>query len=155
MSPIEITYFNATANVDVINATHDVNRMLRGKPIKEGLAVIMVPDSGASVTVIEPLPQVIEQLKESFAVFPGADAETKNRKKESVKIAPRVRASLLGRSITIPIKDGKLMMGMKESIVVVDFDSMARRRQIVIQIVASADDKKQAQPGRRPPARRG
>jgi secondary thiamine-phosphate synthase enzyme len=46
-----------------------------------------------------------------------------------------VRASVLGPSITVPIVDGRLTLGTWQQIVVLDFDTRPRRREVVVQIV--------------------
>jgi len=46
-----------------------------------------------------------------------------------------VRASALGPSVTIPIVDGRLTLGTWQQIVVLDFDTRPRRREIVVQVV--------------------
>ena len=149
MSPIQSFYYNTTNNVDVLNVGHDVRRLVREKPLKEGFANIIAPGPGAAVTIIEPLPDIIEQLKEAFAVFPGADLKTKNKRKEDIAVAPKVRAALLGRSITIPIQDQKLLLGPREEIVLVDFEPTSKRREIVMQVFGIG-----VQSGKAPPPKR-
>ena len=44
-----------------------------------------------------------------------------------------VRAALLKPSLTIPFKDGRLLLGTWQQIVVIDFDTRARRRDVIFQ----------------------
>ncbi len=46
-----------------------------------------------------------------------------------------VRATLLGPSITVPFKDGKLLLGTWQQIVILDFDTRPRNREVVIQVI--------------------
>ena len=46
-----------------------------------------------------------------------------------------VRASLMGPSITVPIKDGKVIHGTWQQIVFIDFDNRPRSRSIVLQFM--------------------
>ena len=46
-----------------------------------------------------------------------------------------VRASLMGPSITVPIKNGRLIHGTWQQIVFVELDTRARNRTIIVQIV--------------------
>ena len=46
-----------------------------------------------------------------------------------------LRGQLQGPSITIPFADGSLLLGTWQQIVVVDFDTRARRRDIIVQIL--------------------
>jgi hypothetical protein len=45
------------------------------------------------------------------------------------------RASLLGPSLTIPLVDGRLTLGAWQQLVLIDFDTRPRRREIVVQVV--------------------
>jgi secondary thiamine-phosphate synthase enzyme len=46
-----------------------------------------------------------------------------------------VRASSLGPSITVPLVDGKMTLGTWQQIVLIDFDTRPRKREIVVQII--------------------
>jgi secondary thiamine-phosphate synthase enzyme len=46
-----------------------------------------------------------------------------------------VRAALIGPSVTIPFRDGRLLLGTWQQIVVLEFDTRPRQREIVIQMV--------------------
>ena len=46
-----------------------------------------------------------------------------------------VRAALLGPSLTIPFAEGKLVLGTWQQIMLLEFDTRPRKREVVIQIV--------------------
>ena len=46
-----------------------------------------------------------------------------------------VRAAVVGPSVVVPFNDGKLLLGTWQQIVLLEFDTQSRRRQIVIQIM--------------------
>jgi len=46
-----------------------------------------------------------------------------------------VRAALLGPSLTIPFVDSALTLGTWQQILVVEFDTSARHREIVVQMI--------------------
>lgn len=48
---------------------------------------------------------------------------------------PRGGGRLQGPSVTIPFSDGALLLGTWQQIVVVDFDTRARTRDLVIQVI--------------------
>ena len=48
-----------------------------------------------------------------------------------------MRAALLGPSLTIPIVDGELTLGTWQQIMLLEFDTRPRSREIVIQIITS------------------
>ncbi len=46
-----------------------------------------------------------------------------------------IRAALMGPSLTVPFVDGRLTLGTWQQIVLCDFDTHARSRRLVLQIV--------------------
>jgi thiamine phosphate synthase YjbQ (UPF0047 family) len=46
-----------------------------------------------------------------------------------------VRAALLGPSLTIPFVDGALTLGTWQQIMVIEFDTSGRRREVVVQMI--------------------
>ncbi|EKD42801.1 MAG: hypothetical protein ACD_73C00014G0001, partial [uncultured bacterium] len=53
-----------------------------------------------------------------------------------------IRAAMLHSSIVIPIKDGKLLLGPWQEVIVVDFDDKVGRREINIHVLGEAAAKK-------------
>ena len=45
------------------------------------------------------------------------------------------RASLLGPSIVVPMIDARLALGQWQQIVLIDFDTRPRRREVILQIL--------------------
>jgi thiamine phosphate synthase YjbQ (UPF0047 family) len=46
-----------------------------------------------------------------------------------------VRSAMLGPSITVPLKDSKLMLDQGQDIVLLDFDIVKRKRKVIVQIM--------------------
>ena len=46
-----------------------------------------------------------------------------------------LRASVIGPSLSIPIEDGKMMLGTWQQIVLIDHDVRPRSRQVVVQVI--------------------
>ena len=45
-----------------------------------------------------------------------------------------VRAALVGASLTVPFREGAMLLGTWQQIVVLDFDNRPRKREVQIQI---------------------
>lgn len=140
-------FINTTGEVDVKTVLHEVNRALGEANAQQGLVTITVPAPGAGLTIIEPLPDIVSALKEAIKVFPGEGAETRNKRKEEISIAPRVAAAMLGKTISIPLKDGKLALGHREEPVIVDMESKGRRREFTVQVFGEGAETGQQQRG--------
>jgi secondary thiamine-phosphate synthase enzyme len=48
-----------------------------------------------------------------------------------------VRAALMGPSVTLPFRDGGLLVGTWQKVVCIDFDDRPRSRKIVIQLLGA------------------
>jgi len=46
-----------------------------------------------------------------------------------------VRAALQGASLQVPFKEGRLLLGTWQQIILVDFDNGSRNRKIITQII--------------------
>jgi len=140
-------FINTTKDVDVISIIHDVNYAIRDSGAEEGLATVTVPGPGAAVTIIHPLPENLAELKEALKIFPGEGKEAQTRRKESVKIGARIKAAMLGKSLSIPFKSKKLILDTREEIVLLDFESEGKRREYVVQVLSEGGGEEGQQGG--------
>jgi len=128
-------YTRTTDKVDVISIHADVMYAVRDSEATEGLATIIAPAAGAAITIIEKLPEAYDALKEALAVYPAEGKKATTRRKEEVDLGARVKAAMLGRSLSVPIKDGKLVLGHREEVILIDCEATAKRREYIIQIM--------------------
>ncbi len=140
-------FINTTSGLDVLSIVHEVGRAIRESSVSEGLVTVSVPAPGGALAILEPLPDVIAKFKEAIGLFPGENEQTKNKRKEDVLVGPRVVAAILGKSLSIPFKDGRLLIAPREEPVLIDLERKGLRREFYVQIVG-ADAKPQ---GRVPP----
>lgn len=142
-------YFNSTKAIDVFNATHDVKRGLRESQVLHGLLTVFSPGSSAGIALLENDPKVHGELKDLISSFvmgsegasPGARPV---RKSGSGSSEAHLRGALLSQSVSIPIKDGKLLMGDWQEVIVFDFDDKIGRREILIHVMGEGEEKKTA-----------
>lgn len=121
---------------DVINITEQVSKAVRESKIRNGIVNIFVKGSTASVSTIEFEPNLVKDFED--AVERLVPSSVKYRHTETWgddNGKSHIRATLMGPSLTIPFKDGKLILGTWQQVVILDFDVPARTREIVLQIV--------------------
>ena len=143
-------FVNTTGGVDVISIIHEINYCVKDSKIPDGLVTVIVPAPGAALTILEPLPDLVAAFKETLEIFPG-EGSTLSKRKEPIDFAPRVKAAMMGKTIHIPLQKGKLILGAREEVVLVDFETEAKRREFYVQIIGEAPP--QQPPGRPPPRR--
>jgi secondary thiamine-phosphate synthase enzyme len=120
----------------VVDVTGQVSEVVKRSGFLSGVVTVFVPGATAGVTTIEYEPGLVEDLDEMFERVAPRDREYHhNLRWHDGNGHAHVRASLLGPSLSIPFSGGKLMVGVWQQVVVVDFDNRPRNRDIVCQVM--------------------
>jgi secondary thiamine-phosphate synthase enzyme len=124
-------------DTDVIDITDRVSRVLTESGIRQGILVVFVVGSTAGVTTTEAEPGLLNHDLKAFweRVAPRGEYYHHEQTWHDDNGHAHVRASALGPSLAIPVVDGRLTLGTWQQIVLLDFDTRPRQREIVIQIV--------------------
>ncbi|MFQ5824973.1 MAG: secondary thiamine-phosphate synthase enzyme YjbQ [bacterium] len=123
-------------HTDIIDITREVETVLKNSGLREGNLTVFISGSTAGVTTIEYEPGLLKDLPEAFEKIASTgvtyhhDATWGDGNGYA-----HVRAALLGASFIVPFKNGKLLLGTWQQIVVVDFDNRPRRRSVVVQMM--------------------
>lgn len=122
--------------VDIVDITEDAQRIVNKSKIKDGIACIFVPGSTGTLTTIEYEPGLMKDLPRALQkIAPKGEHYDHHETWHDDNGHSHVRASIMGPSITVPIKDGKLLHGTWQQIVFVELDTSPRDRNIIVQIV--------------------
>ena len=119
---------------DMIDVTGRVGEFLAQTGLRHGSVTVFVPGATGGVTTIEyesGLVHDFSALMEELA--PSRRDWAHNERWGDGNGNSHIRASLVGPSLTVPVKDCTLMLGTWQQIVVIDFDARPRKRQIVFQ----------------------
>lgn len=130
-------YVNTTVKTDVLLITHDVKRAVRESGVPSGLVTVLIPGATAGVTILENDPKIHEELKKWVETqIPAETGPRPNRRSGTGRNDAHLKAALIGLSLSIPLQDGKLMLGAWQEVVLFDFDdSKVARREITIQVM--------------------
>jgi len=122
-------------NTDVIDVTTQMERFLKEEGAKQGILTVFVVGSTAGLTTIEYEPGLVHPLKEAFERMAAREAPYKHQERWGDDNGhSHIRASLLGPSLTVPFLNGKLCLGTWQQIILVDFDTRPRERELIVQI---------------------
>ncbi len=123
---------NRTEFVDV---TRQVSELVDRAGTTEGLCLVTVPHTTAGITVNEAADPSVQRdmLKELNKVIPFEDAYAHLEGNS----AAHIKTSLTGSSVTLPIHEGRLVLGTWQGIYFCEFDG-PRNRTVHVQIVAGA-----------------
>jgi secondary thiamine-phosphate synthase enzyme len=128
---------NLAGGTQVENVTEQVREALARTGLKAGIATLFIKHTTASVLIIEDEPGIRADTKAIWDRLVPADPawqhNTRNPGEDNGH--SHLRAQLQGPSVTIPFNEGALSLGTWQQIVVVDFDTRARTRDLVVQVV--------------------
>jgi secondary thiamine-phosphate synthase enzyme len=132
----EVLNISTKGNTDIIDVTGDVAVFLRGSGLKNGIVNVFVPGATGGVTTIEFESGLVKDFKELMEkLAPEGREYAHNLKWGDGNGHSHLRASLVGPSLTVPVKDGAMILGTWQQIIVVDFDNRPRRRGVVLQAI--------------------
>jgi secondary thiamine-phosphate synthase enzyme len=120
---------------DVVDLTTKVQELVRRHGFSEGQALVFVSGSTAGLTTLEYEPGLLHDLPAAFErLAPRGLRYAHEDTWQDGNGHSHVRASLLGPSLTVPFREGRLLLGTWQQIVLLDFDNRPRRRELVVQL---------------------
>jgi secondary thiamine-phosphate synthase enzyme len=127
---------NTQGHCDVKDVTPTLRETLSKSGMREGQAMVFVAGSTAGVTTVEFEPGLVKDLNEFFQrIIPEGPDYHHHATWGDDNGSSHVRAALLKPSLTIPFVKGELLLGTWQQVVVIDFDTRARRRTVVFQLM--------------------
>ena len=119
------------------NVTKLVQDALARAKVAAGIVTIFVKHTTASIMIIEDEPGIRADTKTFWdRAVPADPAWQHNQKNPGEDNGhSHLRGQLQGPSITIPFANGSLLLGTWQQVVLVDFDTRARTRDLIIQIL--------------------
>ncbi len=126
---------NTRGNTDIINITENVQNEINKAGFDEGSVLVFVVGSTAGITSIEFEPGLRKDYPEFFEkIIPSNITYKHDQTWHDGNGHSHIRASLQGASFTIPFKNGEMLLGTWQQIILVDFDTRSRSRNIIVQI---------------------
>ncbi|MEM4609766.1 MAG: secondary thiamine-phosphate synthase enzyme YjbQ [Thermoproteota archaeon] len=119
--------------LDIVDITGEIGKIVSKTGIKNGIANVFVPGSTGAVTTMEYEPGLLKDLPNALERIAPRDAEYEHEKTwHDGNGHSHVRASVIGPSLTIPIRDGALRLGTWQQVVFVELDVRPRTRRLVV-----------------------
>jgi secondary thiamine-phosphate synthase enzyme len=121
---------------DIIDITPNVNELLEKSKLQEGNILVFVPGATAGITTIEYEPGLLKDYPEFMEkIIPSNKNYHHDMTWHDGNGFSHLRAALQGASFQVPFKDGNLLLGTWQQIVLIDFDNRSRNRKVVVQII--------------------
>jgi secondary thiamine-phosphate synthase enzyme len=121
----------------ILDITQQAEKAVAESGVSAGTATLFVVGSTAGITTTEYEPGLVNHdIKAVFEKIAPQNARYEHEETwHDDNGHSHVRASLLGPSLGVPIVDGKLTLGRWQQIVLIDFDTSHRSRQVICQII--------------------
>lgn len=130
--------FETTGDTDIIDLTGVAHEFVRSGVIQEGLLVVFTPGSTAGITTLEYESGAIADLKRALeGMAPRHGEYEHNLRWGDGNGYSHVRSALIGPSLVVPVRDGRLELGAWQQIILCDFDNRPRRRRVTLQLVGA------------------
>jgi len=121
---------------DMIDITRQTDEAIKSSKLQDGVVVIFVSGSTAAIRTIEYEPGLKEDFPRTLSrLAPDNIQYEHDNKWHDGNGHSHVRASLIGPSLTVPFKNRSLMLGVWQQIVLLEMDTRARERSIVLQMI--------------------
>ncbi|MBN2407826.1 MAG: YjbQ family protein [Elusimicrobia bacterium] len=118
---------------DIIDITGRIRDFVDSEKIEDGLVSVFVKGSTGGVTTIEYEPNLVKDFRNAMEKIAPSDARYEHAKTwNDDNGSSHVRASVIGPSQTIPVSRGELMLGTWQQVIVIDFDTRPRKREVFL-----------------------
>jgi secondary thiamine-phosphate synthase enzyme len=130
-------HLSMKGETQVENITTPVQKALEGAGLRNGIVTVFIKHTTAAVMIIEDEPGIRADTKAFWERLipsdPRWEHNTRNAGEDNGH--SHLRGQLQGSSLVVPFTDQHLVLGTWQQIVVVDFDTRARTRELVLQII--------------------
>ncbi len=139
----ELYFEKPVEDLYVINITPNVVKSIHESRIRNGIATIFIGCSTASISTMRHTDANVKSMKEALERLAPSNLNYLHHKTSADMYGiggdnngkSHIRSALLGPSITVPLKDGKLLLDPGQDIVLLDFEIIKRKRKVIVQIM--------------------
>jgi secondary thiamine-phosphate synthase enzyme len=141
--------FQTRDPIQFLDITDDVADLVRAAGLRDGTATVFSRHTTAAVAIQEAEPLLIEDLREFLERSAPATAHYRHNdfRVRTVHMHPDESPNghahclqlMLGTSQTIPVADGRLLLGTWQRIFLVELDGPRDARQVIVQVLGTTD----------------
>lgn len=126
---------NSEGFSEITNITGEIEKVSEESGFKEGLIHIFPIGSTASISTIEYEPALVKDMKDKLEEFAPKDQQTRHGDTWGDDNGfSHMRATMMGPGITVPLFEGKPVLGTWQQVVIFNHDNRSRDRRIFLQV---------------------
>ncbi|MCJ7552763.1 MAG: secondary thiamine-phosphate synthase enzyme YjbQ [Ignavibacteriaceae bacterium] len=130
-----------SGNCHLTDITAKVQDVINSCGFVEGNVIVFAVGSTAGITTIEYEPGLMKDYPAFFEkIIPSNVSYHHDQTWHDGNGHSHLRSALQGTSLSVPFKDGDLLLGTWQQIIFVDFDNRSRSRKIIVQIIGKKSE---------------
>jgi secondary thiamine-phosphate synthase enzyme len=129
--------FSTKGNTQLVDITDDVQQVLNQSGFSEGSITLFAVGSTTGLSTVEYEPGLVHHdVAEMYQkIAPYGIEYRHNQTWGDDNGAAHLRSTLTGSSLVIPFINNKLILGTWQQLIFLDFDTRARSRKVIVQIL--------------------
>ncbi|HGY54669.1 MAG TPA: YjbQ family protein [Caldithrix abyssi] len=129
--PVQSKGFN-----DIIDITIFVREFVEKEKLVNGQLLVFINGSTAAISTIEYEPGLLQDLPAMLEkIAPMHQRYRHDDTWHDGNGYAHLRSTLIGPSFTVPVAEGRLVLGTWQQIILIDFDNSPRHRSVFLQFV--------------------
>jgi secondary thiamine-phosphate synthase enzyme len=124
-------------NGHIVDITAGVASLIRTTGVNRGTVTLFATGSTVAITTMEFEPGDVHDLQALLdRLIPARGDYEHNRRNHDTNAHAHLRAAVIGPSETVPLVDGRLVLGTWQQLVLIDFDDRPRTRTVTVQVLS-------------------
>ena len=121
---------------DIVDITDLVENVVKRSGISDGMVHVFAIGSTAAISTMEYEPGLKRDLPEILERIAPKDLEYRHHLRwGDYNGHSHVRATILGPSLSVPVRGGRLVLGTWQQIIFIELDVRARSRRIMVTVM--------------------
>ena len=121
---------------DIINLTPGIKKFVEQNKLIEGQILVFINGSTAAISSIEYEPGLLQDIPDALEKIAPMNVRYHHDDTwHDGNGYAHVRSTFIGSSFTVPVVNGKLVLGTWQQIILLDFDNGPRNRNVTLQFI--------------------
>jgi len=127
--------FRTAGEVDILDITQDVQNIVAKSDIQTGIALVFCVGSTCAISTVEYEPGLKKDIPEALErLFPKRNYYHHEETWHDGNGHSHVRATFLKPDLTVPVQNGRLVLGTWQQIIFLELDVRKRARRVIVHV---------------------
>jgi secondary thiamine-phosphate synthase enzyme len=141
---LETILYKTRERLELINITRDLNEVVRKHGLKAGFVIVQSLHTTTAVFINEFQQALVDDMKSFLERLVGRldywrHNDPRLSECDRQNAASHLRAMVLGHTLSIPVRNGELMLGNWQSIILAELDG-PRERSVQVQVLGVSEE---------------